>query len=77
MTQRRRPRRRDGGYYHVTDNEWIAPARRGFVQQCCDCGLVHVTDYTIEDERPIFRTRVDRRLTAAARRKFNFTGDDE
>lgn len=60
-------------YLQIYDGEWIEPVKRGFVHQCCDCALVHVTDYAIEGGqgragRVQFKTRVDRRLTAAARR---------
>ncbi|WP_315721609.1 MULTISPECIES: hypothetical protein [unclassified Bradyrhizobium] len=56
-------KRRDG-YQQLQDGEWVRPVRRGLVDQCCDCGLVHV----IEDGVLYFRARRDRRLTAAARR---------
>jgi hypothetical protein len=69
----RRPRRRRSPYLQIVEGEWIEPVKRGFVHACCDCALVHVTDYAIEAGagragRVQFRTRVDRRLTAAARR---------
>lgn len=70
-------RRRARPYVQIVENEWIEPAKRGFIHQCCDCMLVHVTDYAVEDGRRVqFKTRVDRRLTAAARRKFKFTKED-
>lgn len=75
MSKKKKSRRRRG-YLQIVEGEWIAPVKRGFVHQCCDCALVHVTDYAIEEGRVQFRTRVDRRLTAAARRKFNFTKED-
>jgi hypothetical protein len=68
--------RRPRGYLQIVEGEWIAPVKRGFVHQCCDCALVHVTDYAVEDGWVWFRTRVDRRLTAAARRKFRFSQED-
>ncbi|WP_316234949.1 MULTISPECIES: hypothetical protein [unclassified Bradyrhizobium] len=55
-------------YQQVHDGEWVRPVRRGHLDQCCGCGLVHVVDYVIEDGILYFRARVDRRLTAAARR---------
>jgi len=69
----RRPSRRRSPYLQIVEGEWIEPVKRGFVHACCDCALVHVTDYAIEGGagragRVQFRTRVDRRLTAAARR---------
>ncbi len=26
--------------------EWVQPTRRGYLMQCCDCGLVHRMDFT-------------------------------
>lgn len=64
---------RPSPYVQIFEGEWIEPVKRGFVHACCDCALVHVTDYAIEAGRGkagrvFFRVRVDRRLTAAARR---------
>jgi Zn-finger protein len=56
-------------YVQIFEGEWIEPVKRGFVHACCDCALVHVQDfYASDDGRVFFRTRVDRRLTAAGRR---------
>lgn len=55
-------------YEQAHDGEWVRPVRRAFFDQCCDCGLVHVIDYVIEDGAIYFRSRRDARLTAAARR---------
>ena len=70
MSRRRRARAR--GYMQIEDGQWIEPVKRGFIHQCCDCALVHVTDYAIEDGRVQFKTRRDNGRTAAARRAFNF-----
>jgi hypothetical protein len=64
---------RPSPYMQIYEGEWIEPVKRGFVHACCGCDLVHVTDYAIEGGRGsagrvLFKTRVDRRLTAAARR---------
>ena len=32
-------------YYHVSDGEWIEVTKRGFKEQCCDCGLVHEMEF--------------------------------
>jgi hypothetical protein len=69
----RRPVRRREPYHQIVEGEWIEPVKRGFIHACCGCALVHITDYAIEDGagragRVLFKTRVDRRLTAAARR---------
>jgi hypothetical protein len=62
-------RKRPEPYMQIVEGEWIEPSKRGFVLACCGCDLVHVNDYYADDAgRIYFRTRVDRRLTAAARR---------
>jgi hypothetical protein len=66
-------RKRRVPYMPIVEGEWIEPVKRGFIHACCGCDLVHVTDYAIEGGRGsagrvLFRTRVDARLTAAARR---------
>lgn len=71
------------GYQQIHDDEWIEPKKRKFVSQCCDCMLTHVYDFEVVDaeKRPIrgaqvqFKVRVDRRKTAAARRKLKFAKD--
>lgn len=74
------------GYRQIVDGEWIEPARKGFIHQCCDCALVHITDYAVVDKRTgksvpyvtvQFKLRVDRRKTAASRRKLKFTKERE
>lgn len=59
-------------YDQLQDGEWMAPKRKGFKEQCCDCALVHVVDYKIVNGQIQFRSRRDNRATAAARRKFEF-----
>ncbi len=56
------------GYQQLKDGEWVRPVKRGLVDKCCDCGLVHVIDFATEDGVLYFRARRDARLTAAARR---------
>jgi len=29
----------------IKDKEWIKPKMRGFIQECCDCGLKHKIDF--------------------------------
>ncbi|MCB2106338.1 MAG: hypothetical protein KDE14_01500 [Rhodobacteraceae bacterium] len=60
-------------YQQIYEGEWVQPAMRGFVHACCGCALVHVLDFKVMPGgrgagRVQFRTRIDRRLTAAARR---------
>jgi predicted component of type VI protein secretion system len=68
---------RSSPYLQIYEGEWIEPAKRGFIHACCGCDLVHVTDYHVAPgDRVQFRTRVDRRLTAAARRAKKDKGDE-
>ena len=64
-------------YDQLTDGEWMTTVRKGFKEQCCSCGSVHVVDYRIVDGKIQFRATVDHRATAAARRKFKFTPDED
>jgi hypothetical protein len=70
------------GYEQVHEGEWWEPQHGQFVSQCCDCCLTHVYKFAVVDRKtkePItgaqvqFKLKVDRRKTAAARRKLNFT----
>lgn len=69
------------GYLQIVEGEWIEPNLSGFSDQCCDCCLVHNYDFAVVDAKtrePVkgvkvqFKLTVDRRKTAALRRKFNF-----
>lgn len=73
------------GYVQVHEGEWWEPQHGKFVSQCCDCCLTHVYQFAVVDRKtkePIpgaqvqFKLKVDRRMTAAARRKLKFTKDD-
>lgn len=65
------------GYTQIVEGVWYEPARKGFIDQCCDCALVHIVDFAVvdKDKNPIpgatvqFKKRLDRRKTAASRRK--------
>jgi hypothetical protein len=63
-------------YYQITDGEWITIPRRGFKEQCCDCGLVHTLNFRINatGELEVQTTR-DKRATSAVRRGFKFEKD--
>ena len=63
--------------YGYTQQEWEGIRHRGFKMQCCDCGLIHVIDFRIVRKNIQLRVRRDVRATAAARRKFNFTKDED
>jgi hypothetical protein len=65
------------GYRQVYDGEWISVPKRGFKEQCCSCGLVHKTDFRVVDGVVQFRCVVDNRATAAVRRIFKFSKEEE
>jgi Zn-finger protein len=49
-------------YKQVHDGEWVRPVRRGYVWQCCKCGLVHRVDFRIVNGELQFRAfRVKRK----------------
>ena len=54
--------RHDGEWVDVTDGQLLA---------CCDCGLVHETEYAILDGRILKRAFRDRRCTANRRKKLS------
>ncbi len=60
------------GYDQIVEGEWVQPVKSGFLHQCCDCALTHRTDYRVIDGKVQFRVSVDRRKTAASRRKLKF-----
>ena len=65
MTKKREP------YHQVEDGDWIATKRKGNFEQCCDCGLVHVTDYRLNKSNQLeYRTRRHGRATGGARSRF-------
>ena len=59
-------------YTQILDGEWIRTIKRGYSEQCCDCGLVHDIQFRIVDGRVEYRAVRNNRATAAccrARRK--------
>ena len=64
-------------YPVIAYGEWTRPRMKNFREQCCDCGLVHRLDFRIVEGQIEFRTRRDDRATAAVRRSFRFTGQEE
>lgn len=69
------------GYPQVHENEWFEPTHGKFVSQCCDCCLTHSYTFAVVDRKtkePIpgaqvqFKVKIDKRKTAAARRKLKF-----
>lgn len=65
-------------YEQIIEGEWNRVPKRGWRNACCSCEMVHIIDTrTPPDGSVEVRMRVDRRATAALRRKFKFTPDDE
>ena len=63
-------------YYHVSDGEWIAVPRRGYREQCCDCGLIHRLNFRLREGRIEIQAFRDGRATSGARRTFRFTREE-
>ena len=34
-------------YATVYDGEWVQPRRKGYLMQCCDCGLAHRMNFRL------------------------------
>lgn len=55
-------------------SEWIYPARKGYKQCCCDCGLVHVLQFKLVTrnkdgaQKIMYRASRNNRSTALVRR---------
>jgi hypothetical protein len=64
-------------YHQVIEGEWTPIIRRGLKEMCCHCGLVHVVDTRESDGVLEVRRRIDARATAAARRQFNFSKEED
>ena len=39
------------------------------ITECCDCGMVHHTEYMLENGRLYWRSKVDDKATKAARKR--------
>jgi len=31
----------------IKDGEWVQPVRRGYLMECCDCGLIHRINFRL------------------------------
>jgi hypothetical protein len=56
-------------YEQFKDNVWITPVREKFKIICCDCGLVHDTDFRINKGNIQFKVNRNNCSTALTRRK--------
>jgi hypothetical protein len=43
------------------------------ITECCDCSLVHVTEYMFENGRMFWRSHTDKKATRAKRRENGIT----
>ena len=64
-------------YYHVTDGEWIRVPKRGYKEQCCDCGLIHRLNFRIVDGKIEIQAFRDARATNGARRHFVLSKEEK
>ena len=55
-------------YIQRYDGEWV-DVTNGQLLACCDCGLVHDTEYDVLDGRILKRAFRDRRETSYRRRR--------
>lgn len=74
------------GYFQIEVGDWFEPPHGEFIDQCCDCCLTHIMKFAVIDKKtrePVtgvqvqFKLKIDRRRTAAARRKLKFTKDND
>ena len=45
----------DGTHEDVPSGDWIQPVRRGYILECCGCGLDHKFDFRVYRGRAQFR----------------------
>jgi hypothetical protein len=62
----------DMKFTQIYDNEWYEAAWTGQRDMCCSCGLIHITDFKVENGKLMFRARQSQRATKEARKKFKF-----
>jgi hypothetical protein len=62
------------GNIQMREGVWYALQYDVEITECCDCGLVHETEYKLERGRLWWRSRVNPQATVAARRQAGITG---
>jgi hypothetical protein len=62
------------GNPQMQEGVWYALQHDIEVTECCDCGLVHETEYKLERGRLWWRSRVNVQGTVAARKKAGISG---
>lgn len=55
---------------------WIFPKRRFYKMACCDCGLVHKTEFRLKGKHIEFRMWRDERATSQIRRYIKLYKDN-
>jgi hypothetical protein len=63
-------------YQLIEDGKWFRPGP-DHKNICCDCGSCHKINLRINDGQIEIQFVRDRRTTAAARRSFAFTSDND
>jgi hypothetical protein len=53
----------------VEDGEWYEPTENPFIHGCCDCGLAHRVEFTIEGTAVSFRYSRDLEATVLLKRR--------
>lgn len=64
-----KPRR----FREVKAGKWTQPNQRYYYMQCCDCGLVHKTEFRVVQGRAQLRAWRANGMTAQVRRKRHIT----
>ena len=64
-------------YKQPEEGEWVRPNMDGYKMACCDCGLVHILQFRVEDLDTIeFRAFRNNRSTGQMRRHDGVTMRD-
>lgn len=56
-------------FVQVEEGKWYAFSNPE-VTECCDCSLVHVTEFMLEGTRIFWRVKVDRKKTRELRKLY-------
>ena len=55
----------------IVGDDWVVPTKKAHEEMCCDCGLVHIIDFRINEYGQIeYRVMRDDRTTAKIRRTY-------
>ena len=68
------PTRRDAApYIQMREGTWYAVQHTHELTECCDCSMVHSTEWKVERGRLYWRATVDHKRTAEARAREGIT----